>query len=70
MIRLSACYRLLKDIIRNNKAIWKELYKRDFLSGAYRKEEWEFTFWCVRTDPNITTMLTRRTDVIKKCGLV
>lgn len=39
VIRLGTCCRLLKDIIQNDKVFWKELYKQDFLSGAYQKKE-------------------------------
>jgi hypothetical protein len=65
IMRLSACSHSLREIIRDDNILWRRLYKQDFLSSGYRKEEWEFIFWCVRTDPNTKIIPTRRADVIK-----
>ncbi|KAI8057834.1 hypothetical protein BDF22DRAFT_662531 [Syncephalis plumigaleata] len=67
MIQLSTCCPLLGNITRNENTEWKSLYEHDFLSGVHQKKEWEFVFWCVRTDPNTAnTMSTMsRNDIIK-----
>jgi hypothetical protein len=65
ILRLSVCCRLLRDTIIKDNILWRELYKQDFLSSEYRVKEWEFLFWCVRTDLNNEAIPTRRSDVIK-----
>ncbi|KAI8057948.1 hypothetical protein BDF22DRAFT_663005 [Syncephalis plumigaleata] len=64
IIRLSACNHSLRGIVYNNNVLWRELYRCRFLSGAYRTKEWEFVFWCFRTDPNTISVPARRSDVV------
>ncbi|KAI8057964.1 hypothetical protein BDF22DRAFT_739369 [Syncephalis plumigaleata] len=64
IIRLSACNHSLREIVCNNNVLWRKLYKCHFLSGAYRTKEWEFVFWCFRTDPNTISVPARRSDVV------
>jgi hypothetical protein len=63
--RLSACCHSLREAIHNDNTLWKEQYKREFLSSAYRKKEWQFIFWCIHTDPNTKTISTKRSDMLK-----
>ncbi|KAI8056050.1 hypothetical protein BDF22DRAFT_673455 [Syncephalis plumigaleata] len=65
ILRVSACNHSLRCTIRNDKLLWQALYKHEFLSGVYCKEEWDFVFWCIRTNPNTTSIPAKRSDVIK-----
>ncbi|KAI8056078.1 hypothetical protein BDF22DRAFT_323424 [Syncephalis plumigaleata] len=65
LVRLSACCHSLKSNIRNDRALWQELYHRDFLSGAYYAKEMEFVLWCIRTDVNNPCTSDKRADLLE-----
>ncbi|KAI9597061.1 hypothetical protein BDF19DRAFT_435691 [Syncephalis fuscata] len=56
LLRLSVCCRSLRNRIRNNTLLWKEIYKHHFMFGAYHAKEWEFVYWCARNYRNSTDM--------------
>ncbi|RKP24532.1 hypothetical protein SYNPS1DRAFT_29704 [Syncephalis pseudoplumigaleata] len=66
--RLAACARPLKDMIQKDNALWKALYRRRFLSGTHRRNEWDLVLWCLRTDTSSAETPRRRADLIRSAN--
>ncbi|KAI8056833.1 hypothetical protein BDF22DRAFT_668177 [Syncephalis plumigaleata] len=65
LVQLSVCCRLLRNVIRNDIVLWREVYRRKFLSDAYYKKEWEFVLWCIRTTADNSNKSQRRMAMLK-----